>query len=160
MTAHVIDRLSAYLDGALGARDLERVREHLDVCPSCLREYGDLETLRNLLTSLPEPVPPDGLLERIHWRLQREAVRPSRPEIFSGVAFRPLRLVLACATLLIVLGLPLGWVTGRFVAHDAPLDADAYLHTYLVLSAERPFADEVATTFAASDVVFPDSQSR
>lgn len=158
MSAHVIDRLSAYLDGALGARDLERVREHLDVCPSCLREYGELETLRKLLTSLPEPVPPDGLVERIHWRLRREAVRPSRPKIFSGLALRPLRLALVCATLLIVLGLPLGW--GRFAAHDAPLDSDAYLQTYLVLSAERPFADEVATTFATSDVVFPDPQTR
>ena len=160
MSTHVADRLSAYLDGALGVRDLERVKAHLDICPSCQREYTELETLRTLLRTLPEPAPAEGFLDRIHWQLQREASRPSRPEILGRIGSRPLRLALAGATLLLVLGLPLGWVTGRFAAREAPLDADAYLRTYLVLSVDRPFADEVATTFAASDVVFPDPQSQ
>jgi anti-sigma factor RsiW len=141
-------------------RDLERVKAHLETCSSCQREYGDLETLRNLLRSLPEPAPVGGFVDRLHWRLEREASLPSRPEIWGRFGARPLRLALACATLLLVLGLPLGWVTGRFVARPVPLDADAYLRTYLVLSVDRPFADDVAATFAPSDVVFPEPQSQ
>lgn len=154
------DRLSAYLDGDLGVRDLERVQAHLETCPSCQREYGEMRALRNLLRRLPEPVPSDGFLERIHWRLQREGARSSRRELFPGFTFRPLRLALVCATLLLVLGLPLGWVTGWFAAREAPLDADAYLRDYIVLSGDRPFSDEVATTLATADVPLPESQTR
>lgn len=160
MSLHVTDRLSAYLDGDLGARDLERVQAHLETCPSCQREYGEMRALRNLLRGLPEAVPSEGFLDRIHWRLQREAARPTRRELFSGFMVRPLRLVLVSAVLLLVLGLPLGWVSGWFGAREAPLDADAYLRDYIVLSADRPFSDEVATTLATADVPFPESQTR
>lgn len=160
MSVHVTDRLSAYLDGDLGARDLEHVQAHLETCASCQREYGELRTLKSMLRSLPEPVPSEGFAERLHWRLQREAGRPARLALFWSFTARPLRLALACATLLLVLALPLGWMTGRFAGREAALDADAYLRSYLLLSADRPFSDEVATTLAAAEVIFPEPQPR
>ena len=76
MSAHVTDRLSAYLDGALGADELGCVEAHLETCGGCLRDYQELRTLQQLLRGLPEPAAAEGFGERLHWRLQREAARP------------------------------------------------------------------------------------
>lgn len=162
MSRHVTDHLSAYVDGALGVHDLEHVQAHLEVCPSCLREYEEFRALRGILRRLPEPSMPEGFTERIHWRLRREAARRIRPSLLDFVpSFRhtPLRLALVCATLLLVLGLPLGWMW-RGGVHETPLDTDAYLRDYLVLSADRPLTDEVATTLETSNVLAPEPQTR
>jgi len=161
---HITNRLSAYLDGALGVHDLEHVRAHLEICPNCLQEYQELQVMRGMLRRLPEPAVPEGFAERIHWRLQREAARRVRPhllDIFSFPPFRlaPFQLVLACATLLMRRVLPLGWML-RGGVHETPLDTDAYLRDYLVLSADRPLTDEVATSLETSNVLTPEPQTR
>ena len=38
--SEVLDRIYAYLDGELDDSDCAKVREHLDECGPCLREYG------------------------------------------------------------------------------------------------------------------------
>jgi len=43
-------RLGAYLDGALEEREATRTAAHLDRCPACQREAGELRRLRALLT--------------------------------------------------------------------------------------------------------------
>lgn len=163
MSGHITDRLSAYLDGALNVRDLERVQAHLETCPACVREYDELVALRGLLRSLPEPAVPEGFVQRLHWRLTREVAqgaRAGRRDLLAAVS-RPasLRLALACAALLLVLGLPLGWVA-RWGAHERPLDADAYLRDYLLLSTNRPLADEAAATLVTSTTASPEPPTR
>ena len=153
-TAHVADRLSAYLDGALPASDLEFVQAHLEVCGTCGRAYEELRTLRGLLRTLPEPAVPAGLADRIHWRLAREAAR--RPSPWSAAwaalvgpgATRPLRLALAAVTLLIVIGLPGGWLSGLFAPHGTVFDPDAYVRDYLLTSSDR-LTDDVTRTVIA-----------
>ena len=153
-TAHVADRLSAYLDGALPASDLEFVQAHLEVCGTCGRAYEELRTLRGLLRTLPEPVVPAALADRIHWRLAREAAR--RPSPWSAAwaalvgpsATRPLRLALAALTLLIVIGLPGGWVSRLFAPHGTVFDPDAYVRDYLLTSSDR-LTDDVTRTVIA-----------
>jgi len=162
VSAHVTGLLSEYIDGSLGVFDLEHVEAHLETCPGCLGEYEEHLALRGILRGLPEPRMPEGLSERIHWRLQREAVRRT-PRGFASIVrwpsrFSPPRLVLACATLLLVLALPWGWT--RFAVREAPLDADAYIRDYLMLSADRPLSDQVATTLVTSDVLIPESPAK
>jgi anti-sigma factor RsiW len=162
VSGHVAGHLSAYVDGALGVRDLERVRAHLEVCPVCLREYGELRALRSLLRGLPDPAAPDGLDERMHWRLAREAARGggSRLRRFLLSAIRHparLRTAVACAALLVALTLPWGWVQ-QWGAREAPLDTDAYLRDYIVLSSDRPLTDDVATTLVTSTVLTTEPQ--
>jgi len=156
VSLHVTDRLSAYLDGALDAGDLERVEAHLEVCGGCQRRYQELQSLQRLLRRLPEPSAAAGFDERLHWRLQRAAAAPSRREAIGRLWRGPLRVGLACATLLVVLGLPAGWMAGRLVIHEAPLDTDAYVREYLRLSVDRPLGDETATTFVFSDTSSPE----
>lgn len=153
-TPHVADRLSAYLDGALPASDLEFVQAHLEVCGTCGRAYEELRTLRGLLRTLPEPAVPAGLADRIHWRLAREAARRPSPWSVAWAALvgpgatRPLRLALAAATLLIVIGLPGGWVSGLFAPHGTVFDPDAYVRDYLLTSSDR-LTDDVTRTVIA-----------
>ncbi len=146
MNTHVIDRLSAYLDGALGADDLGRVEAHLGTCGGCLREYQELRSLQQLLRGLPEPSAADGFSERLHWRLQREAARPAGRNWMSWLRGRPLRLALAGAMVLLVLTLP----AGRLMNRETPLDADAYLREYLILSADQPFGVETGAAIVPS----------
>jgi len=36
----VLDRVYGYLDGELGELDCAKIKQHLDECGPCLREYG------------------------------------------------------------------------------------------------------------------------
>lgn|GEM_PF-1057393 len=152
---HVAGHLSAYLDGALPASDLEHVQAHLEVCGTCGRAYEELRTLRGLLRNLSEPAAPAGLADRIHWRLAREdaVLRPSPWRAawaaLTRPAFtRPLRVALAGATMLIVIGLPMGWVAGLFAPHGTLFDPDAYVRDYLLMSSDR-LTDDVTRTVIA-----------
>jgi len=145
VSAHVTDRLSAYLDGALGADELGCVEAHLETCGGCLRDYQELRTLQQLLRGLPEPAAAEGFGERLHWRLQREAARPPARTWAGWLRARPLRLALACATVLLILALPAGHMMNR----ETPFDADTYLREYLILSVDQPF-DETGATIATS----------
>lgn len=160
MSRHVSDELSAYIDGALGVRDVERVKAHLDTCPRCLQEYQGVQEVQRLLRALPDPAPRAGFVDRVHWQLQREAARHHRPgfatSVLSVFTVRALRVTLAASAVVLILGLPWAWLTGQFGPRQAPLDTDAYLRHYLVFSADRSLVDEATTTFISSDLGVPE----
>ncbi len=157
MSPHVSDRLSEYMDGALGVQDVERVRAHLDTCPACLQEYRGLQDVQQLLRGLPAPHPREGFMERTHWRLARAAAaHPARARFLSGLreafAVRPFRVALAAGALVVMVALPLVWMTGALGPREVPLDSDAYVRHYVMLSVDRPLADEATSTFVSSDL--------
>jgi anti-sigma factor RsiW len=160
VSRHVSEQISAYIDGALGVRDVERVKAHLDTCPSCLQEYQEVQGVQRLLRALPDPAPQPGFLDRVHWQLQREATGHHRPGFAAGVlsvfTVKPLRLTLAASALVLILGLPWAWLTGQLGPRQAPLDTDAYLRHYLVISADRSLVDEATTTLLSSDLGVPE----
>lgn len=153
MSRHVSDLLSAYTDGVLGVRDVERVRAHLDACPACLMEYKELQDVKRLLAGLPDPAPRAGFVERVSWQLAREAARQARPSLAARVAgvfhAQPFRLAVAATALAVALGLPWALATGQFGPREAPLDTDAYVRHYLFLSSDRSLVDEATTTFVS-----------
>ena len=163
MSRHVSDLLSAYVDGALGVRDVEHVKAHLDVCPACLREYQGLQDVKRLLRGLPDPTPQPGFLDRVQWQLQREAAQHPRSSLasraMSALQLRPLRLAMA-ASALVILGIPWAWTTGQFGWREAPLDTDAYVRHYLMLSSDRSLVDEATTTFVSNDLGVSDQPIR
>ena len=57
----VLDTLYAYLDGELHDADCAKIREHLDECGPCLREYGLENAVKRLVHKHCgcEPVPAD-----------------------------------------------------------------------------------------------------
>ncbi len=64
--AAVLDRVYEYLDGELGPLDLDKIREHLDDCGPCLKEY-DLDVALKALVrrSCACESAPDDLRQRI-----------------------------------------------------------------------------------------------
>ena len=38
--AEVLDQVYTYLDGEVGPEEYQKIREHLDECTPCLRQYG------------------------------------------------------------------------------------------------------------------------
>src|ERR1700745_147325 len=45
----VLDRVYGYLDGELGDLDCAKIRQHLDECGPCLREYGLEEAVKRVV---------------------------------------------------------------------------------------------------------------
>jgi mycothiol system anti-sigma-R factor len=45
----VLDRVYEYLDGEMGAGDIDRIRQHLDECSPCLKQYDLDVALKALL---------------------------------------------------------------------------------------------------------------
>ncbi len=62
----VFRRLDDYLDRELTPQEMKRVKEHLDTCEVCAREYAFEETvLVNLRDKLRRIAAPQGLVDKI-----------------------------------------------------------------------------------------------
>jgi mycothiol system anti-sigma-R factor len=56
----VLDTIYAYLDGELDTTDQSKVRQHLDECGPCLREYGLEDAVKKLIRKrCCDPAPAD-----------------------------------------------------------------------------------------------------
>ncbi|GAA2094370.1 mycothiol system anti-sigma-R factor [Actinomadura alba] len=68
----VLAQVYAYLDGELGQGGCEDVRQHLDECSPCLREYGLEEVVKKLVGKSCgcDPVPAD-LRDKVLGRIQQ-----------------------------------------------------------------------------------------
>ena len=122
-------KLSDYLDDGLPERQMRAVREHLEFCQDCRKEFDRYRRLRQLLGRLePVPVPNDVALA-LRIRLSQEANRSWWASL--GVKFenllKPLMLPAAtgivtavfCFTVLMSY-LPIGMPT--HIASDVPLN--------------------------------------
>jgi mycothiol system anti-sigma-R factor len=69
--SEVLARVYSYLDGQLEAGSLAQVRQHLDECAPCLREYGLEEAVKRLVHKHcgHEDVP-SGLRNKVLTRIQ------------------------------------------------------------------------------------------
>ncbi len=123
---HVVDQLSAYLDGDMKPQAAELVRAHLDACAACARAADELRAIVAGARSLERPEPPPTLWPAIEGALaETEAPLLDWRRIFvRGFAFGGL--AGAAVVILLVVGLgPLGhrlwpsaW-TGRATAPAA-----------------------------------------
>jgi mycothiol system anti-sigma-R factor len=67
----VLDRLYAYLDEELPAPAYAKIRQHLDECGPCLREYGLEEVVKQLVhRCCADPAPPE-LRVKVMVRIQQ-----------------------------------------------------------------------------------------
>ena len=71
--AHVVDQLSAYLEGDLGARATESVRAHLAGCAACERAALEMRAIVVSARGLERPKPPPTLWPAIEGALARGA---------------------------------------------------------------------------------------
>lgn len=123
--------LSPYLDGAVTGTQMQAVRQHLDVCPACAREYLLLRQSQQLLISAGRPNPPADLGLNLRLAISREAAQARRP--YEGLRVRlentlnafmvPATAGLACAVLIFGLVAAILAIPGQLQANnqDVPL---------------------------------------
>ena len=68
--SEVLDRVYGYLDGRLSDMDCAKIRQHLDQCGPCLREYGLEEAVRRLVEKHAGKNPPAELRAKILVRIR------------------------------------------------------------------------------------------
>jgi len=73
--SEVLARVYNYLDGEIGNKDLSKIRQHLDECGPCLREYGLEEVVKKLVHKhCGREVVPGDLRARVLTRIQQVRV--------------------------------------------------------------------------------------
>ena len=73
--SEVIEKVYFYLDGEIDDAARHKVREHLDECAPCLRQYGIEQEVKALVARCcGSEVAPEVLKERILVRLQKARV--------------------------------------------------------------------------------------
>jgi len=124
--------LSPYLDGVVSGMEMQAVRQHLDDCLACAREYGALRRTQQLLVSAGRPRVPADLGLKIRLAISREAAQARRP--YEGLRTRienaveafmvPATAGLVCAVLIFGLVAAILAVPGQLQANntqDVPL---------------------------------------
>jgi predicted anti-sigma-YlaC factor YlaD len=103
-----------YLEGALAAEDVERLKEHLESCADCQELLEDFEDIARQARELPRLEPSDAawpaLLRRVR-EARTVAAAPAEPRRkWYEAVFGPGRMVYAGATALLVLAVVGGLV--------------------------------------------------
>jgi hypothetical protein len=124
--------LSPYLDGAVTGAEMQSLRQHLDACPACSREYAALRRTQQLLVSVGRPKEPADLGLKLRLAISREAAETRRP--YEGLRVRlentlnafmvPATAGLACAVLIFGLVAAILAIPGQLQANnteDVPL---------------------------------------
>jgi predicted anti-sigma-YlaC factor YlaD len=96
MSDHILELLSAYIDGELHGGQLRKVEAHLDECQSCLEEYYALQALSATLRNAPAPdfPSPERFAADMALRLPRKQVKPMRrPALEVGWWLAPVGLI-------------------------------------------------------------------
>jgi len=89
VSAHVLDRLSLYLDGELDAAARSEVESHLRGCAACARHLEQLAAVDAAARELPVPAPPgyfDSLPARVRARLPRPPRRSPPVWVWAAAA--------------------------------------------------------------------------
>lgn len=73
--SEIIERVYNYLDNEIDDEDRHRIREHLDECAPCLRQFGIEQEVKALVARCcGADVAPDALRQRVLTRLQQVRV--------------------------------------------------------------------------------------
>lgn len=106
------EKLSAFLEGDLGAAEKEAVATHLGECTRCSEALARLRRMVASLSELPELAPPPHLRVRILERLEAKEPWPARLRQWLSLPWLPLptRVVGTLAVALVVVGVGL-WLT-------------------------------------------------
>src|SRR5690242_1593401 len=78
---------SPYLDGAVSGKQMRAVREHLNTCAECGREYTLLSHSQRLLGMVGRKQAPPDLALRLRVAISQEAAAVRRP-YFAGMRIR------------------------------------------------------------------------
>jgi len=144
--------LSAYLDAELTSEEMAEVRGHLEGCPDCSAELGDLRATRRLLSSLDAPDLPQGFAADLRVRLGRRA--PGRWAWWPFWGPRPAAAFAVLALVLVLVAVPA--IRGhQHRLRAAEIGPDLFLRIAAQAQARDPLLDR-----AFVGLVFTDANLR
>ncbi len=123
---------SPYLDGAVTGTEMQALRQHLDACSACSREYSLLRKTQQLLMSAGRPAVPADLGLKLRLAISHEAAQ-TRHSRYEGLRVRventlemfmvPATAGLACAVVIFGLVAAILAIPGQLQANneDVPL---------------------------------------
>jgi hypothetical protein len=117
---------SHYLDGAVTCTEMQQLSGHLEVCADCHQEYGSLQQMQQLLTTVRRRKAPSDLALRLRVAISREAARTREP-YWAGAWVRLENSVNAfmfpamagMATAVVVFGVLMGFLASPLQAGNA-----------------------------------------
>ena len=83
----VVEAVYLYLDGELASEAIEEIKQHLDECSPCLREYGVEQEVKSLIARSCCESAPEQLRVAIQQRLEIVRSQMTYPEVTT---YRPL----------------------------------------------------------------------
>lgn len=81
-----VERIHAYLDGALTVEDLQQIADHIDACPDCTREHDLEQVIRTVVRRSCTETAPETLRASIMNRIQEACGAPHERTAASGTA--------------------------------------------------------------------------
>jgi mycothiol system anti-sigma-R factor len=72
--SEVLDRVYEYLDGELDRSKVHNIKEHLDECGPCLREFGLEEAVKAIVKRSCHDRAPADLRQKVLWRIEAARV--------------------------------------------------------------------------------------
>jgi anti-sigma factor RsiW len=97
-------RLSCYMDGQLPPKQMQKVKEHLQSCPTCKQEYEALLTIKEQISNIPEQPLPSNFQQSLHLRLVEESQKqPGKQNNWMG-SLKPYSAVAAGLLLTLLVG--------------------------------------------------------
>ena len=122
----VTQQLSAFLDGELQPSEAERIREHLESCPTCRKERQALELTINSVKALPAMRAPGDLASRVLADIEEAEAQPAASASVIRGRFGLRLLWPAAAALLIGAGIALlsPSMRGSRFARESPQPAE------------------------------------
>ena len=83
--SEVLARVASYIDGELGRPDYDKIRQHLEECGPCLREYGLEEVVKKLVHKhCGRDLVPGDLRARVLTRIQEVRLELEVTEFQDG----------------------------------------------------------------------------
>lgn len=76
--AQAVSLFSCYLDGAVTGKEMHALRQHIEQCRTCAREYSKLQRTQALLTAMGRKKAPGDLELRLRLAISREVNRRRR----------------------------------------------------------------------------------
>lgn len=136
---HVIEQLSAYVDGMIPETERPGIDAHLILCPGCERRYQELLHLRKAMHEQPTYTPPESFYQGALARINAEA---RHRHWLTG--YLPQKAVASVCLLMIVV-----WVTRKEPVQQIPVQAPPPLAS---LDTQMPKPPEPAKEKEASPV--------
>jgi len=98
-------KLSAFIDQELGGQDMLIIKQHLNACPKCQKEFDSLKVLKGALRGLKTQSPNPEFETRLFVAISKEANRSQLLDVRRPVIWKSMVSAAVLTAAIVVVGL-------------------------------------------------------